>query len=188
MELSPQRSTFVTGLAIVSMLLGAFLFVSDIAGLVSYVNLTNSSEYQMAMKLMQAYQPDSGLMLINSEWMMTTSIIGLVLNMGTLVVSYGLFARKTWGRTSFISLLGIQTMYYILSSIGGYYLAQTIVNKSGVGETLDFSGLWAFGGFATIVGMIIVVATAAFIIRKLSSDSVRQEFVQQQASSVISKQ
>ncbi len=177
MEPNPQRSTFVTGLAIVSMLLAAFLFVSDIAGLVSYVNLTNSSEYQMAMKLMQAYQPDSGLMLVNSEWMMTTSIIGLVLNMGTLVVSYGLFARKTWGRISYISLLGIQTVYYILSSIGGYYLAQTILNKSGIGETLNSSGLWAFGEFMTIVGMIIVVATAAFIIRKLSSDSVRQEFV-----------
>ncbi len=188
MEPKPQRSTFVTGLAIVSMLLAAFLFVSDIAGLVSYVNLTNSSEYQMAMKLMQTYQPDSGLMLINSEWMMTTSIIGLLLNMGTLVVSYGLFARKTWGRISYISLLGIQTVYYILSSIGGYYLAQTIVNKSGIGEMLNSSGLWAFGGFTTIVGMIIVVATAAFVIRKLSSDSVRQEFVKQQASSVNSKQ
>jgi hypothetical protein len=179
------RSTFVTGLAIVSMIVAAFLFVSDIAGLVSYVNLTNSSEYQMAMKLMQAYQPDAGLMLINSEWMMTTSIIGLVLNMGTLVVSYGLFVRKTWGRISYISLLGIQTVYYILSSIGGYYLAQTIVNKSGIGDALNSSGLWTFGGFTTIVGMIIVVATAAIIIRKLSSDSVRQEFVQ---SSVISNQ
>jgi len=181
----PHRSTFVTGLAIVSMLLGAFLFVSDILGLVSYVNLTNSSEYQMAMKLMQTYQPDSGLMLINSEWMMATSIIGLVLNMGTLVVSYSLFARKRWGRISYISMLGIQTVYYILSSIGGYYLAQTIINKSGIGEKLDSSGLWAFGGFMTLVGVIIVVATAAFIIRKLSSDNVRQEFGH---GSVISKQ
>ncbi len=177
MEPKPQRSTFVTRLAIVSMLLAAFLFVSDIAGLVSYVNLTNSSEYQMAMKLMQTYQPDSGLMLINSKWMMATSIIGLLLNMGTLVVSYGLFARKTWGRISYISFLGIETVYYIVSSIGGYYLAQTIVNKSGIGETLNSSELWAFGGLTTIVGMIIVVATAAFIIRKLSSDSVRKEFV-----------
>jgi hypothetical protein len=139
----------------------------------------------MAMKLMQAYQPDSGLMIINSKWMMTTSIIALLLNMGTLVVSYGLFARQTWGRISYISLLGIQTVYYILSSIGGYYLAQSIVNKYGIGEALNSSGLWAFGGITTIVGMIVVVATAAFIIRKLSSESVRQEFVQ---SSVNSKQ
>lgn len=178
MEPIPQRSTFITGLAIVSMLIAAFLFVTDIVGLVSYVNLTTSSEYQMAMKLMQTYQPDSGLMLINSKWMMATSIVSLVLCMGTIVVSYGLFARKTWGRISYISILGIQTVYYILSSIGGYYLAQTIVNKSGIGEALNSSGLWAFGGFTNIVGMIIVVATAAFIIRKLSSVSVRQEFVQ----------
>jgi hypothetical protein len=183
MEPKPQRSTFVTGLAIVSMLLAAFLFVSDIAGLVSYINLTNSSEYQMAMKLMQAYQPDSRLMLINSGWMMTTSLVGLVINMGTLVVSYGLFARKTWGRISYISALGIQTVYYILSSIGGYYLAQTIVNKSGIDEMLNSSELLAFGGFTAIVGMIIVVATAAFIIRKLSSESVRREFVQSSVNS-----
>lgn len=181
----PHRSTFVTGLAIVSMLLGAFLFVSDISGLVSYVNLTNGSEYQMAMKLMQAYQPDSGLILINSEWMMATSVVGLLLNMGTLVVSYGLFARKRWGRISYISLLGIQTVFYIFLSIGGYYLVQTVMNKSAIGEVLNSSGLWAFGGITTIAGIIIAVATAAFIIRKLSTDSVRQEFGQ---SSVNSKQ
>ena len=184
---NPPRSTFVTGLAMVSMLLAAFLFVSDIAGLVSYVNLTNGSEYQMAMKLMQTYQPDSGLVLINSQWMMTTSIIALILNMGTLVVSYGLFTRKQWGRISYISLLGIQTVYYIATSIGGYYLAQTIVNKSGIGEMLNSSGLWAFEGFTTIVGMIIVVATAAFIIRKLSSESVRQEFEQTAVNSKTKK-
>ncbi len=182
MEPSPQRSTFVTGLAIVSMLLAAFLFVTDITGLVSYVSLTNSSEYQMAMKLMQTYQPDSGLILINSEWMMTTSIISLLLNMGTLVVSYGLFARKTWGRISYVSLLGIQTVYYVLSSIGGYYLAQSIVHKSGIGEMLNSSGLWAFGGITTIVGMIIVVATAVFIIRKLATESGGQEFVKSSVS------
>lgn len=60
---------------------------------------------------------------------MATSIIGLVLNMETLAVSYGLIARKTWGRISYISLLGIQTVFYILSSIAGYYLAQSIINN-----------------------------------------------------------
>ena len=179
MNPTAQRSAFVTGLAVVSMIFAAFLLISDITGLVSYINLTTSSEYQMAMKLMQTYQPDSGLMLINSNWMISTSIAGLILNIGTLVVSYALLVRKKWGRISYISLLGIQTIYYIVSSIGGYYLAQSIVNKSGIGDSLNSSGLWAFGGLTTIAGMIIVVATAAFIIRKLSTESVRQEFSNQ---------
>ena len=174
MEARLERSTFVTGIAIVSLVFGAFLLVSDVSGLVSYVELTNSSEYQMAMKLMETYQPDSGLMLVNSQWMVVTNIIGLIINIGTIVASYGLFVRKAWGRISYISLLGIQTAYYIGTSLGGYYLAQTITKNAGA---VGASGLWAFGGFTTIVGMIIVVATAVFIIRKLSSKNIRNEFV-----------
>ena len=107
----PSRSTFVTGLALVSMIVSLFLLVTDITGLISYINLTNSSEYQMAMRLMQAYQPDAASMPLSSGWMLVSSIIGIALNAGTIVVSYALFKRMKWGRISFISLVWIQTAY-----------------------------------------------------------------------------
>ena len=172
--MAPQRSTFVTGLAIISMLIAAFLFVSDIVALVSYVELTSSSEYQMTMKLIQSYHLDSSTMLINSHWMIGASIVSVILSMGTMAASYALYTRKSWGRISYIIILGVQALYYVVSSIVGYYLAKSIVSNSA--EVFTSSGLWAYGGLTNIIGMIIILTTSAFIIRKLSSENVRREF------------
>jgi hypothetical protein len=158
------------------MVVALFLFVTDIGGLVSYVNLTNSAEYQMAMRLMQTYETDAGSLSLNSEWILTSSIISLVLNLATVIASFGLFKRMPWGRISFISLVWIQAGYYIASSIGGYYLAQSFLGKTGIAQLLGGSGIMAFGEFAIVLSVIIVVAVALFIVRKLSSADVRREF------------
>jgi fatty-acid desaturase len=158
------------------MIVSLFLLVTDITGLISYVNLTNSSEYQMAMRLMQAYQPDAASMPLNSGWMLVSSIIGIALNAGTIVVSYALFKRMKWGRISFISLVWIQTAYYILSSIGSYYMAQSFLGNTGMAQMVGGSGILMFGEFAAVLGGLFVVAIAVFIVRKLSSADVRREF------------
>jgi hypothetical protein len=158
------------------MIVSLFLLVTDITGLISYENLTNSSEYQMAMRLMQAYQPDASSLPFNSGWMLASSIIGITLNVATIVISYALFKRMKWGRISFISLVCLQTAYYILSSIGGYYMAQSFLGNTGVAQMLGGSGIMAFGEFAAILGGLFVVAIAVFIVRKLSSADVRREF------------
>jgi hypothetical protein len=110
---------------------------------------------------------------------LTTSIISLVLNVATIVVSFGLFKRMHWGRISFISLVWIQMGYYIASSIGGYYMAQSFLGKTGIAQLLGGSGIMAFGEFAIVLSVIIAVAVALFIVRKLSSEDVRREFSKQ---------
>ena len=130
----------------------------------------------MAMRLMQTYQPDAGAMSLNSGWILTSSIIGLALNVATIVVSFALFRRMKWGRISFISLVWVQTAYYIASSIGGYYLAQSLLGQTGIAQLIGGSGIMAFGEFAAIGSVIIVVAIALFIVWKLSSKDVRGEF------------
>ncbi len=158
------------------MVVALFLTVTDITGLISYENLTNSSEYQMAMRLMQAYQPDASSLPFNSGWMLASSIMSIALNAVTIGVSYALLKRMKWGRISFILLVWLQTAYYILSSIGGYYMAQSFLGNTGVAQMLGGSGVMAFGEFATVLGGLIVVAIAVFIVRKLSSADVRREF------------
>ena len=171
-----SRSTFVTGLALVSMIVGLFLSVTDITGLISYVSLTNSAEYQMATRLMQTYRMDSGSMSLNSGWIMTSSVISLVLNAATIVISFALFRRMKWGRISFITLVWVQTVYYIASSIGGYYMAQSFLGNPGIAQLVGGSSIMAFGEFALVGSIVVVVATALFIVWKLSSKEVRGEF------------
>lgn len=161
------------------MLIAVFLFVSEMNNMISYVNLTSSPEYRMAMEQIKAYA--TGSMLFNTEWMLTTSIISLVLDATTFIVSFGLFKRKKWGRISYVLLVWIQAGYYVCSAIGGYYLARSFASQ--IGQLIGTTGILAFGGYATVFGALIVVATAAFVVWKLSSESVRQEFAQPQTES-----
>ena len=175
----PFRSTFVSGLAIFSLVAAVFFVFSDLFGIFSYISLTNSSEYRMAMQMMQKYQPAMGSMLFNTQWMITTSIISLILNGGTIVASIGLFRRKNWGRISFISLALIQAAYYVGSAVVGYYLARSLTEQSGIGSllgTLGASGLLEFGGIAAFFSAAVAVAIAVFVVWKLSSKKIREEF------------
>ncbi|MGA9406402.1 MAG: hypothetical protein WBW71_04640, partial [Bacteroidota bacterium] len=103
-------------------------------------------------------------------------IISLALNFATIVVSFALFKRMKWGRIAFISLVWVQTVFYIASLIGGYYMAQSFLGKTGMSQLVGGSGIMAFGEFATVGSVIIVVVIAMFIVWKLSSKDVREEF------------
>jgi len=158
------------------MILALFLSVTDITGVISYVNLTNSSDYQMTMRLLQTYQPDASSVLGNTGWMLTSSIVGMVLNLATIVVSYALFRRIRWGRISFISAVWLQLAYYILSSVVAYFMAESFLGNAGIAQMLGGSGIMAFGAIGAVAGGIFMVVISIFVVRKLSSPDVKREF------------
>lgn len=150
--------------------------MSDLFALVETYSLTNSSAYRGALQQLETIAPDASSLLFDSTWMTTTQIISLALNAATVVVSVALFRRVRWGRISYISLVWIQTAYYIASSIAGYFMARSFAEKSGLGQLLGSSGMVVAGEFALIVGAVVSVGIAAFILWKLSSNEVRSEF------------
>lgn len=125
---------------------------------------------------MQTYRLDAGSMSLNSGWILMSSIISLVLNVATIVASFALFRRMKWGRISFISLVSVQTVYYVASSIGGYYMAQSFLGNPAMAQLVGGSGIMAFGEIAVAASIVVVVSTALFIVWKLSSKEVRGEF------------
>jgi len=100
----------------------------------------------------------------------------MVLNIATIVVSYALFRRIRWGRISFVALVWLQTAYYILSSIGAYFMAQSFLGNAGIAQMLGGSGIIAFGEIGTVAGGVVMVVFAVLIVRKLSSPDVKREF------------
>jgi hypothetical protein len=153
-----------------------FLTVTDLTGLISYINLTNSAEYRMAMRLIQSYQPDVSSLSLNSGWMMTSSIVGIVINIATIAASYGLFKRMKWGRISFISLVWVQTIFYFVTMFSTYSMAQSFLGSAGIDHVAGDSSIIAMGEAAGIFGGLLVIAFAIFIVRKLSSAEIRREF------------
>jgi len=107
---------------------------------------------------------------------------GVVLSLATLASAIGLLLRLNWARRAFIVLLAMA----IVANLLGVWLQQEVV-QSLVSSTLRSAPLPAgvlsvFGGFvaaARVLGVVLTLCACgvlAWIIRRLMSFNVRQEF------------
>ena len=107
---------------------------------------------------------------------------GLVISLATLASAVGLLMRLDWARRTFIGLLVVAIMANLL----GLWLQQEVV-ESVVSNTLSSvaipaQALGVFGGFVTAARVMAVLMTLVgcallgWIIRRLMSAGIRQEF------------
>ena len=107
---------------------------------------------------------------------------GLVMSLATLASAIGLLLRLNWARRAFIGVLAVA----IVANLLGLWLQQEVV-QSVVNNTLSHSAVPAqvldvFGGFVTaarvmaLLMTLVACAMLAWIIRRLMSETVRQEF------------
>ena len=160
----------------ISLLVCIVLLVSDVAGLISYLTLTNSPAYQMAMGQISRYMPGARSLLFNSGPMVMSSVVSIILNSASVIASLALVQRKRWGRDSFVWLIWIQTGYYIISAVSGYFLARSFARETGLFGQSMVSGSVMLGGYVALAGILLLLGTAIFLTRKLSSADIRREF------------
>lgn len=121
----------------------------------------------------------TGLLLGYLPWVVGT---GLVMALATLASAIGLLLRLDWARRTFIGLLVVA----IAANLLGLWLQQEVL-QSVVSNTLSSAAipqqaLGVFGGFVTAARVMAVLMTLVgcallvWIIRRLMSASVRQEF------------
>ena len=121
----------------------------------------------------------TGLLLGYLPWVVGT---GLVMALATLASAIGLLLRLDWARRSFIALLVVA----IAANLLGLWLQQEVL-QSVVSNTLGSvaipqQALGVFGGFVTAARVMAVLMTLVgcallgWIIRRLMSPGVRQEF------------
>ncbi len=171
-----SRSLFVT--------LTAWVFLS-LAGLASVSALLQNAmlaSWLPGLQGLGALQPLpllTGLLVGYLPWVVGT---GLVVSLATMASAVGLLLRLDWARRCFIGLLGLA----IAANLLGLWLQQEVV-QSVVEATLARAPLPptaadVFGGFVTAARSMAVVVTLAtcallgWIMRRLMSPAVRQEF------------
>ena len=122
----------------------------------------------------------TGLLIGYLPWVVGT---GLVMSLATLASAIGLLLRLNWARRAFIGVLAVA----IVANLLGLWLQQEVV-QSVVNNTLSHSAIPAqvlgvFGGFVTaarvmaLLMTLVACAMLAWIIRRLMSETVLQEFV-----------
>jgi len=170
------RSMFVTATAWVFIILAA---VASASALVQ-----NAAVASLMPGLQPATGPDAmplltGLLIGYLPWVVGT---GLVVSLATLASAIGLLMRLDWARRTFIGLL----VFAIVANLMGLWLQQEVV-QSLVSNTLRSASIPAqalavFGGFVTAARVMAVLMTLVgcallgWVIRRLMSAGVRQEF------------
>ncbi|MBC7483991.1 MAG: hypothetical protein H7337_19305 [Rhizobacter sp.] len=121
----------------------------------------------------------TGLLLGYLPWVVGA---GMVVSVATLASAAGLLLRLDWARRSFIGLLVLA----IVANLVGLWLqqevVQSVVSNTLSSVTIPAQALGVFGGFVTAARVMAVLMTLAacallgWIIRRLMSAGVRQEF------------
>jgi hypothetical protein len=110
------------------------------------------------------------------------TLAGLALSVATLGSAIGLLLRIDWARRVFIGLLVVAIVANLLGLWLQQELMQAVVSSTLSAAVLPPKALGVFGGFVTAARVMAVVVTLGacgvmgWIIRRLMSASVRQEF------------
>jgi hypothetical protein len=171
-----SRSQFVTLTAWVFLALGAMATISAVlqnATLASWLpglqGLGAAQPLPWLTHLMVGYLP----------WVMGA---GLAISLATMVSAVGLLLRLEWARLSFIGLLGIAIAANLLGLWLQHEVVQSVVDATLARSPLPPAAANLFGGLVTASQVMAVLVTLAacallaWIMRRLMSAAVRQEF------------
>jgi hypothetical protein len=169
------RSLFVTATAWVFILLGALASASAlvqnaaVASLMPGLQLGERGALPLLTGLLVGYLP----------WVVGT---GLVVSLATLASAIGLLLRLDWARRVFIGLLAFAIVANLLGLWLQQEVLQSLVNNTLSTVSIPAQALGVFGGFVTAARVMAVLMTLfacsllGWIIRRLMSNSIRQEF------------
>jgi hypothetical protein len=168
------RSIFVTVTAWVFIVLGALASVSALLQNALVASLAPAADAHLpALPLL------TSLLLGYLPWVVGT---GLVVSLATLGSAIGLLLRLDWARRAFIGLLGVAIVANLLGLWLQHEVVQSVVANTLNGAPLPAQAIGVFGGFVTAARVMAVLVTLgacsmlAWIIRRLMSAAVRQEF------------
>jgi hypothetical protein len=161
------------------------LFVTAIAWLFILLGLAASASALVQNAMLASLLPlptQAGL----AGWLMAKLpwVTGacLALSLAMLASAVGLLLRLDWARRSFIGLLVVAIVANLLGVWLQQELMQAIVDHALASTALPPTAAGVFGGFVTAARVMAVVVTLgacgvlAWIIRRLMSAAVRQEF------------
>lgn len=151
-----QKSRFVNNLAMMSIVVGIYMIYQDISNLTMLQTLSSSPEYRMAEQMMPSLSVSPAETMFDI-FMQAAGIIG----------SVGLMLRMNWGRILYIAVLSIVTLWGIISGIMSYLSISTYLGSIGMGGSLSL----------LLMGNVVMLVIAGYIVWKLSTEKIRNEFI-----------
>lgn len=173
-----SRSVFVTVTAWVFIVLGAMATGSALIQNATVASLWPAGAPAAAMPA-QPLPLLTGLLLGYLPWVVG---FGLAMSVATLASAIGLLLRLDWARRVFIGVLAVAIAFNLIGLWLQHEVVQSVVQTTLTRSPLPPQAADVFGGFVAAARAMAVAMTLAacallgFIIRRLMSPHVRQEF------------
>lgn len=171
---APQRSTFVTVIAIIFIALSA---LSVLSATMNYFVMQSSplfAEPQPGSELWESMPESFRMLMANQGWIV---LYGIATNGLWLAASIGLLLRKNWGRLTFIGLLLLNLVMMLAMAIVLPFLMQTMMVGT---EEIPSEARDIFMIITIMIALCVVAfwgALSGWIIWKLTRPTIRAEFV-----------
>ena len=171
-----SRSLFVTGIAWVFIILAGLTSVSALVQNAAVASLMPGLQLATERNPLPLL---TGLLVGYLPWVVGA---GLVISLATLASAIGLLMRLDWARRSFIGLLVVAIVANLLGLWLQHEVVQSVVSNTLSSVAIPAPALGVFGGFVTAARVMAVLMTLVgcallgWIIRRLMSAGIRQEF------------
>ncbi len=171
-----SRSLFVTTVAWIFIVLSVLAVASAVVQNATVASLLPSWQASGAQRPLPLL---TGLLIAYLPWVVGA---GLVISLATLASAVGLLLRLDWARRVFIGMLMLAMAANLLGLWFQHEVVQSLVEATLARASLPQQVLGVFGGFVTaaramgVAMTLVACAVLGWIIRRLMSTAVRQEF------------
>jgi len=176
MEHQKKRSSFVNVFAWISIVFSGFGVLIGIMQNVMIQTMMKDANFEQAIGQNENLPPLMKLMFENFELLvMGTLLLTIVL----FITSIGLLKRKNWARLFFIVFLIVGIIWTVVVGVMQFSVMDSMMTTNTLPQDLppEFQNMQNTMKIVMGVMMVAIVALHAYLIKRLSSDEIKQEFV-----------
>lgn len=174
-----RRSGFVTALAWIFIVLAGFSTLISILQNIMIALMFPVDEMRAAMKSDKAPPMPAGFRFM-FDYFHYFFLAFLVVSVATLVSAIGLLMRKNWARLVFIGMMGLAILWN-LASLALPFLMSSLIHDMGGSAPDEFMAnfrlMWNIMIGVSVVMGLAFAALFAWIIKRLTSEDIRREFM-----------
>jgi len=176
MEHQKKRSSFVNLFAWISIVFSGFGILIGIMQNVMIQTMMKDANFEQAIGQNENLPPLMKLMFENFELLvMGTLLLTIVL----FITSIGLLKRKNWARLFFIVFLIVGIIWTVVVGVMQFSVMDSMMTTNTLPQDLppEFQNMQNTMKIVMGVMMVAIVGLHAYLIKRLHSDEIKQEFV-----------
>jgi len=176
MEHQKQRSSFINVFAWISIVFSGFGILIGIMQNVMMQSMMKDANFEQALNQNENLPPLMKFMFENFELLV---MVSLLITIVLFIASIGLLKRKNWARLFFIVFLMVGIIWTVVMGVMQFSFMDSMMTASTSSQNLpsDFQNMQNTMQIVMGIMIVAIVALYTYLIKRLSSDEIKKEFV-----------